>query len=143
MMDPIQNVLGLLDSLEKEFSIDIDREYICGQSGGGGGTSTAIMSQPNRFAAAILVCPANRAQNWTPDQAGLIAHMPLWFFHGAVDPIVDVEMTRTAVQLLKEAGGDPKYTEYPKAKHDCWTLAFVNRDLHRWLFSQAKASFSK
>ncbi|MHC4404107.1 MAG: prolyl oligopeptidase family serine peptidase [Planctomycetota bacterium] len=55
MMDPIQNVLAVLDLLEKEFSIDTRRESIAGQSGGGGGTSTAIMACPNRFAAAILV----------------------------------------------------------------------------------------
>ena len=143
IMDPIRNVLAVLDSLETEFSIDTRREYLAGQSGGGGGTSTAIMAHPNRFAAAILVCPANRGRTWTRDQAALIAHMPLWFFHGAVDPIVDVEMTRTAVRLLREAGGDPKYTEYPKAKHNCWERAFPTRDLHQWLFSQAAGSPSR
>ena len=140
MMDPIRNVLAVLDSLEKEFRIDTRREYIAGQSGGGGGASAAIMACPRRFAAAILVCPANRGQSWTPDQAGRLAHMPLWFFHGAVDPVVDVDMTRTAVRLLKEAGGDPKYTEYPNAQHNCWDKAFPTRELHAWLFSQATGS---
>lgn len=140
MMAPIRNVLAVLDSLEKEFSIDTRREYIAGQSGGGGGASAAIMAYPKRFAAAILVCPANRGQTWTPDQAELIAHMPLWFFHGAVDRIVDMEVTRTAVRLLKEAGGHPNYTEYPNAKHNCWERAFPTRKLHEWLFSQTASS---
>jgi predicted peptidase len=101
------------------------------------------MACPNRFAAAILVCPANRAQTWMPAQAQLIAHVPLWFFHGAVDSVVDVDLTRTAVSLLKEAGGYPKYTEYPNAKHNCWEKAFPTRELHEWLFSQAADSPSR
>ena len=96
-----------------------------------------LMTQPKRFAAAILVCPANRAQNWTSKQAEIIANRPIWFFHGAADPIVDVKMTRTAVKLLKEAGGNPRYTEYPNLKHNCWDRAFATPELHTWLFSQA------
>ena len=69
LMDPIRNVMAVLDELEKEFSIDTDREYITGQSGGGGGSSTSIVSFANRFAAAVLVCPANRAKPWRAEHA--------------------------------------------------------------------------
>jgi predicted peptidase len=139
LMDPIRNVMSLLDDLEKEFNIDTDREYITGQSGGGGGSSTAIVSYPDRFAAAALVCPANRGEPWKAEYARRVAHMPLWFFHGAVDPIVSVDLTRAAVQLLKDAGGEPRYTEYPAEKHNCWEKAYVTPELPEWLFSQSLA----
>ena len=137
LMDPIRNVMAVLDRLEKEFSIDTDREYITGQSGGGGGSATSIISYPNRFAAAVLVCPANRAKPWRSEHAQRVAHMPLWFFHGAADPIIGVELTRKTVQSLKEAGGNPCYTEYPNVRHNCWEKAYVTPELPNWLFSQS------
>jgi predicted peptidase len=137
LMDPIRNVMAVLDQLEKEFSIDTNREYITGQSGGGGGSSTSIVSFPNRFAAAVLVCPANRAKRWRTEHAQRVAHMPLWFFHGAADPIVGVELTRKTVRLLKDVGADPRYTEYPNVKHNCWEKAYITPDLPDWLFSQS------
>ena len=51
-------------------------------------------------------------------------------------PIVSVELTRTTVQLLKDAGANPRYTEYPNVKHNCWEKAYVTRELPGWLFSQ-------
>lgn len=137
LMDPIRNVMAVLDEIEKEFNIDTNREYITGQSGGGGGTATSIVSFPDRFAAAALVCPANRAESWTAEQAQRVAHMPLWFFHGAVDQIVDVKLTRTTVQRIKDAGGDPRYTEYPNEKHNSWEKAYITPELPDWLFSQS------
>lgn len=138
LMDPIRNVMAVLDQLEDEFSIDTDREYITGQSGGGGGTSTSIISLPNRFAAAVLVCPANRGKPWKAVHAQLVKHMPLWFFHGAADPIVSVELTRKTVKLLKDAGANPRYTEYPNEKHNCWEKAYDTPGLTDWLFSQSQ-----
>ncbi|MHC4169865.1 MAG: carboxylesterase family protein, partial [Planctomycetota bacterium] len=102
-----------------------------------GGTATSIVSFPNRFAAAVLVCPANRAKTWRSEHARRVAHMPLWFFHGAADPIVSVELTRKTVRLLKDVGADPRYTEYPNVKHNCWEKAYVTRELPDWLFSQS------
>ena len=137
LMDPIQNVMAVLDELEKEFNIDTDREYITGQSGGGGGSATLIISLPNRFAAAVLVCPANRGKAWRTEHAQRVAHMPLWFFHGVADSIVSVELTRATVKLLKDAGANPRYTEYPNEKHNCWERAYVTPELPDWLFSQS------
>jgi predicted peptidase len=137
LMDPVRNVTAVLDQLEKEFSIDTNREYITGQSGGGGGTATLIISLPNRFAAAVLVCPANRNRPWRAEQAQRIARMPLWFFHGAPDPIISVGLTRATVNLLRDVGANPRYTEYPDQKHNCWEKAYMPGELPDWLFLQS------
>lgn len=65
--------------------------------------------------------------------------MPLWFFHGAADPIISVELTRKTVKSLKDAGANPRYTEYPNAKHNCWEKAYVTPELSDWLFAQTLA----
>jgi predicted peptidase len=53
-VEPIAaTVSDLLDSLTREFNIDLNRQYITGLSMGGYGTWDMITRFPNRFAAAI------------------------------------------------------------------------------------------
>jgi predicted peptidase len=65
-----------------------------------------------------------------------IAHIPLWIFHGDQDAAVPVERSRTAARALKEAGGEPKYTEYKGQGHAVWGPAYEEPELVEWLFSQ-------
>jgi len=140
-MPPIKTVLEILDHLEKEFSIDKDREYITGQSGGGTGSWSVLLLQPDRFAAAAIVCAGYEFS--AEDQAKVIKHFkdfPLWLFHGDKDQLVPVERSRAKVKMLKEAGGSPKYTEYPGVRHNSWEKAYRERELWAWLFSQSRKS---
>jgi len=71
------------DMLEKEFSIDTGREYITGHSMGGGGTWTAVKTQPRRFAAAVIASPGIRdAPDDMAEWAQRLAHIPCRLFHG-------------------------------------------------------------
>ena len=40
------------------------------------------------------------------------------------------------ITAIKEAGGSPKYTEYPNVGHDSWTQTYNNREFFQWLFAQ-------
>ena len=62
----------------------------------------------------------------------------MWVFHGARDPVVPVRLSRTMVQALRTAGGEPRYTEYPEAAHDSWTPASQEPELLPWLFAQRR-----
>lgn len=126
-------VMQCLDGLEKEFPIDKTREYVTGLSMGGYGSWDAIVRHPQRFAAAVPVCGGCDLS-----KAKSIAHVPTWTFHGAKDGAVKVEHSRDIVAALKEAGGKPKYTEYPDVGHDSWNGAYKDRDMYEWLFAQRK-----
>jgi predicted peptidase len=134
---PIKTLLGLIDTLVSTYSIDPDRLYITGQSGGGGGTLKAITTQPHHFAAAVLVCPGGRH---TPEQMAILApgisHLPLWFFHGGEDKIIPVTQSRHWIKALRAAGSDPIYIEYVDEGHDCWNKAYIEPKLSVWLFTQ-------
>ena len=133
-------VMEVLDVIETEFSIDKKREYITGLSNGGKGTWAAITSRPDRFAAAIPLCARHSFDPASADLskwAGLVAHMPIWMFHGTMDPQCDVENSRGMIKALKDAGSDARYTEVPDAKHNCWDTAYAMDDLHEWLFAQS------
>ena len=125
--------LELITSLQKELSIDEDRIYVTGLSMGGFGVWDAIQRHPKRFAAAAPVCGGG-----DPAYAKDIAHVPIWAFHGDADGAVKPMRSRDMIAALKEAGGEPKYTEYPGVGHNSWAATYANRDLYSWLFAQKR-----
>jgi predicted peptidase len=124
----------ILDAIEKEYSIDRDREYIAGQSMGGEGVWAALAMARGRFAAAIVLCSDGFDDEVAPD-----AGVPVWIFQGEADPVVSVGRARKWVAALRQAGGSPKYTEVPGVGHNVWETAFANPDAATWLLSQRRA----
>jgi predicted peptidase len=130
----IRLALEILDEVEKAYSIDPDRVYVAGQSIGGEGVWAALSNSPGRFAAAIALCGYG--------DAGMIprvAKIPVWIFQGQADPMVSVETARAWVASLKQAGGTPKYAEYPGVGHSVWDVAFSEAELLPWLFAQRRS----
>jgi predicted peptidase len=126
----IRLALEILDSIEKQYSIDRAREYVVGQSMGGEGLWAALSVAPERFAAAIALCGYGDAY-----MIPRVAKVPVWIFQGEEDPLVPVTRAREWVAELRKAGGAPKYTEYPSIGHDVWDVAFGEPGLAAWLFS--------
>lgn len=133
----IRTIHEILDHLEEEFSIDTRREYVTGLSMGGTCTWLALTERPNRFAAAAPVCSGYKFIGLDSAEMGRkFAQLPLWIFHGDADETVSVDYSREMVKALKDAGGLPKYTEYPGIGHDSWDLAYREDEFIKWLFTQ-------
>jgi predicted peptidase len=130
---PMELLIGLIHQLIKTLPVDTNRIYITGLSMGGYGTYDALERYPNLFAAAVPVCGGGDTS-----KAASIAHIPIWIFHGADDPVVNVNNSRNMVAAFTKAKGKVKYTEYPNVKHDSWNNAFAEPDLLPWIFSQHK-----
>jgi predicted peptidase len=65
--------------------------------------------------------------------------MPVWVFHGAKDPAVPVEESERIVEALKKTGNtEVKFTVYPEAQHDSWTVTYDNPELYRWLLEHKR-----
>ncbi len=126
-------VLEILAAVQKEFTIDSLRLYVAGQSMGGYGTWELILRKPGLFAAAIPLCGGGRFMD-----ASVLAKMPIWAFHGAIDPTVSVYESRKMIDAIRKAGGNPRYTEYPKVGHNVWIPAFKEPGLLDWVFAQHK-----
>jgi len=134
----IQTIHEILDSLEDEFSIDTSREYVTGLSMGGECTWVSIIERPDRFAAAVPICAGDKFIGMEPSEMGTkFAHFPLWLFHGDADDVISVDVSRRLVKALRDAGGNPKYTEYPGVDHGSWELAYREPELIKWLFAQS------
>jgi len=126
-------LFGLLDMLKENLPIDETRIYLSGLSMGGYGTLDAIMRRPNEFAAALPICGGGDTS-----KAATISHIPTWIFHGAVDSVVPVELSRNMHKALQEAEGNVKYSEYEGVDHNSWDNAFVEEDYLSWMFRQRK-----
>ena len=126
-------VFEIMDSLEREFSIDTHRRYVMGHSLGGYGTWYFIGTRPEMFAAAI---PS--AGFGDPSFGKLIADVPVWAFHGRLDRNVSVNGSRDIIEAMRQAGGNPRYTEYPEIGHGTWNSMKNNPELMDWLFTQRR-----
>ncbi len=100
-----------LDWLNSQFSIDTNRVYIGGGSAGEYASWVVMGMRPWYFAAAI-----QGAGGSYTNPASTIKDVPTWFSCGGKDT-GSLPATRAAVGALRQAGGNPIYTEYQSGDH--------------------------
>jgi predicted peptidase len=89
--------------------------------------------------------PQRLAQEGAPHPFGTLeervqrlATVPIWAFHGADDTTVPPERSREMVELVRAAGGDVRYTEFPETSHNSWDQAYDMEQALRWMFDQRR-----
>lgn len=125
-----------LDDVTNTFDVDPARVYVTGLSMGGYGTSAATALQPERFAAAVPICGG--FDRTAAPVLERIARIPHWLFHGDADSIIPVDQSRTMAAVLRAAGADVRYTEYPGVGHNSWDAAYRDRELMPWMLQQRR-----
>ena len=126
--------LKLVDSIVRVYNIDVNRLYLYGISMGGFGVFSILQKEPGKFAAAFAICGGSSTK-----AAEKLKDTPLWIFHGEIDDIVPVHLSRDIYkEILKVGGKKVIYTEYPGVKHNSWENASRETRLPDWLFSQEK-----
>lgn len=130
-----ENILtALLDHIEATYRVDPNRVYLTGLSRGGFGAWCLAIENPNRFAALVPICGAAPSPygDWLGD-------MPIWVFHGALDPVIPPSESLDIVEEIRRGGGNIRFTLYPDAKHDSWTETYNNPQMWEWLLDQSKS----
>jgi predicted peptidase len=129
-------LLHLVEDLEKNYRVDPARIYVTGLSMGGYGTWDLATKYPGKFAAIAPICGGGKA--WLA--ARKLQHLPIWVFHGSKDQAVPFAESQEMVEALKKKGNTQiKFTVYPDAGHDSWTESYNNQDLYSWLLAHRKA----
>ena len=124
----------LVDHIAASQQGDEKRLYVTGLSMGGSGTWSIIAANPDKFAAAVPMCGRGDAA-----AAEKMVALPIWVFHGAKDTGSPLTLSQTMVDAIKQAGGEKvKLTIDPDAGHDCWTKAYADPALYRWLLEQKR-----
>jgi predicted peptidase len=139
-----QRALAILAEVEKQYKVDPKRVYLTGLSMGGYGTWSQAIAHPDKWAAIVPICGGavrpkeENAAEKLKAAAEKIKHIPCWCFHGDADQAVPVQLSRDMIKALKDAGADPKYTEYPGVGHNSWDRAYGTAELYDWLLKQHK-----
>ncbi len=136
--DHLDDVSALLDRTTASLNVDPDRVYLTGLSLGGYGAWYLACLQPKRFAALAPICGGGVTLRGFPARAAALAHLPIWAFHGALDPVVPVRESEVMVDAVRQAGGDAKLTVYSGAAHDAWTQAYNDPHLYEWFLKQRR-----
>lgn len=127
-----------IDTMRNAPEVDINRIYLFGPSMGGYTTWQLCLSHPDWFAAAIPICGGG--MYWA---AATLTKLPIWAFHGALDPLVLTEETIKMVRAINREGGNAKITIYPNAEHDAWTPTMESDEVFEWLFAQNRLNQSR
>lgn len=122
-----------LEQTLAEYNIDRQRVYLTGHSMGGYATWMYGARRAQTYAALMPICGGGNVTD-----APVLAQVPIWAFHGADDPAVPPEESRTMVDAVRQAGGRVKYTEYPETGHNAWDQAYGDKKATKWLLRQHK-----
>lgn len=129
-----QLLLELIDELSARLAIDQQRLYLIGVSMGGHGVWDLGWRYPGRWAALVPICGAV-----PPTRLHFLAGTPIWCLHGELDRDVPVELSRQAVQGLKELGAPVRYTELLGVGHNC-TREALEQNFLPWVFQQRRSA---
>ena len=128
----MQGLIEILDDVLANFPIDERRLYLTGLSMGGYGSWDLGTRLAERWAAVAPICGGGDEL-----YADRLVNVPVWAWHGAADDVVPVSKSRTMIEAIRHAGGNPQYTELPGIGHDSWTPAYTSPEgLLPWLFAQ-------
>lgn len=130
-------VKALTDEIMHKYRIDADRVYLTGISMGGFGTWETAMEYPEMWAAIMPICGGAGVRFVMAER---IKSLPTWIFHGAKDPVVDPAFSKRMNDVLTKLGAPVKFTLYPEAQHDSWTVTYDNPDVWKWLFEQKRGA---
>ena len=110
----------LVDDIARNYSIDTNRIYVMGHSRGGFGSWNAIWKDPEKFAAAVP--SAGGLFPWK-DKSRL-KNVPIWAFHGSVDPRVSFSFSQEIFDAMKKENGNMKLTVLKDLEHAIYDYAF-------------------
>lgn len=125
-----RDVFAVLADVKKRFSIDEDRIYLTGLSMGGGGTLWIALTRPDIFAAIAPVCAS--IPPGTEALAANALNLPVHLFHGEVDPVVPVDVSRRLHKQFLDLGVRSSYVEFPGVKHNSWVPAYKDAEIFNW-----------
>ena len=146
--DALAMAMSALDRETDEFHGDPARTYLSGLSMGGYGAWELVRQNPQRWAA-VAIAAGGIFWSYEPDRwlqtatlpgeyARAAGHTPVWLFHGAEDNVVAPRQDELLYAALKAAGGHVRLWVYQGLKHDCWTRAFNEPELPRWLLAHRR-----
>jgi acetyl esterase/lipase len=139
----LELAMAALDRETAEFHGDPERTYLTGLSMGGYGAWELARLHPHRWAA-VAIAAGGVFWSYAPERwekvstlpteyARALGRTPVWLFHGTDDHMVVPRQSELMYEAFKATGGHIRLWLYQGLKHDCWTRAYGEPELPRWL----------
>ena len=131
-------VRALTDHVVRENPVDEQRLSVFGLSSGGAGVWELILANPEKFAAAVPVSstfPGNYKAT-----AGL-NQTAIWSFINHGDGGVVLPPIHAAMQLIDQAGGFVKLTQFDLGGHAAWRPAMDKYNCFSWMIAQKRGGW--
>ena len=129
-------IMGLIDQIVENYSIDPNRIYLTGLSMGGYGTWQISHEYPERFAAVAPVCGGGLFVS--PYFMDRLKNLPVWAFHDKRDDVIPYQESVSMVEGVNAAGGNAKLTTFDEGKHNISEEAYNNDELYDWFLKHSK-----
>ena len=155
----LDRVKTMLDRALAEQPVDHTRLYVTGLSMGGGGTWNMLNRFDDLFAAAVPICAVGPGSGF--DSADRLDDA-IWAFHARNDTTVSPTATRSVINSILTAAGEPlpnypplppaavttdfayesptldlRFTEYRLGGHGIWSRVYATAGVYEWMFSHA------
>jgi predicted esterase len=117
-----------LDQVLADYRVDRKRIYLTGLSLGGEATYRFALHRPNDIAA---IAPLS-AYLSSYDGLERLKDIPVWAIHGADDAVVPLSAAQKAVDALRQAGVDVRFTVLENHDHDVWTDTYLDPAFYDW-----------
>ena len=130
-VEPIEAAMVVLDEILAAHPIDRNRVSLFGISSGGAAAWELAMRYPERFSAIVPTACREKVA----DRLERIRDLPIWTFHSAGD---NPEPMQEAIAQLQTTGSNAHLTLIDGDKHDCWTAAFQEHDVLKWMLAQSR-----
>lgn len=123
-----KRALAILEEVERDYSVDVQRRILTGWSMGGYGTWSIAAQEPKRWSAVLPLAGGGNIES-----AEQLKGTPIWAFHGENDGAIRPQQSRRMIAALREAGGNPRYTEIPGGDHEITTPVYGNENVIQWM----------
>ena len=137
----------LVEKVKSENRIDIDKIYVSGYSGGGGGMYYLTATQPEKIAAFVPVAAVNSFWNDKTMSYCNLKNIPMWGFHGETDNTVTYNNLKEPIKQIglcsPAAITAPVITAYKDNTGGHGTIpytAYNTEALYEWLVGKSKLS---
>lgn len=129
-------VMEVIDWVDKNYKVDMNRFYVLGMSMGGYGTLDFVATYPDKVAAAMALCGGAMV----PDLCGL-NEVPLWIIHGTADTAVPVSCSERVVEAMAACGDTTRliFDRFKDVNHTRLARVFYLEETYDWLFAHTLA----
>jgi len=125
-----KRALRILDDVERDYSVDRQREILTGLSMGGAGVWSIGSATASRWAGLLVVSGLGKVAD-----APKLKNTPIWVLHGSKDIAVPIDKDQSMVEAVRAAGGHPYFTALPEARHVIGHVVYSDDAVYQWMLN--------